>query len=444
MMLAVRSIDTGNPQGRIVNLESSAGRKRLNDQRLKVADIILTTTRGFVSKSIRTVTRSDISHAMVYVEQCSVIDATDEGVHSRNTQRLFLDSECPVHALRLREAMSDVQVHTVCAFVRGQIGTRYSSGEAIRTALGGALRSSREQFCSRLVAQAFASAGILLVENSDYCSPEEIKASPLLVEVADVTVPVASNEAETLEGLADVPQIMRDAINYVLEGARSKNRDIQNFDDIHRHLFEHPEDDRFMCRVLKKSGYLSVWQIEMEKSQWQYDLDLMRTAGGAGIDEYCWAVLENEKLGPNRYAVNREGYVLFARRSGLHFFRLLAELYEELLVLHRTRVDTARKWLECNGHIVATPNSVLRPHTPEWFAALEIWDPPTAAMSRIAVESVGSLDVCSVCGDEPASDFRLVLRQRPANGPDTLRLCDDCLKIRSQNGESFVRLPDEA
>ena len=424
--------------------ESGTGRKRLNERRLKVADIVLTTTRGLVSKSIRTVTRSDVSHAMVYVERCSVIDATSEGVHARNTQRLLLDSDCAVHALRLREALSDAQVHAVCTFVRGQIGTRYSSREAIRAALGGAFQSSRKQFCSRLVAQAFASAGVVLVENPDYCSPEDIKASPLLVEVPDATVPVTENEAAAWEGLADVPQIMRDAINFVLDGARSKDRNIQNFDDIHRHLAERPEDDRFMCRLVEDSGYLSVWRIEMEKSPWQYDLDLMSTARDADIEEYCWAVLPNEQAGPSRYDVNRGGYILFARELDLHFFRMMAELYEVLATLHRSRVETATKWLEFNRRIAAAPTPVLRPHTPEWFDALEIWDPPKAAMTRIAVERAGSLGVCSVCGDDRARDYRLEFRQRPPGGPDTLRLCDDCLKIRTQDGESFVRLPDNA
>jgi len=37
----------------------------------------------------------------------------------------------------------------------------------------------------------------------------------------------------------DVPQLMRDAINAVLGGARAKNPDIQTFDDLHHHLASH-------------------------------------------------------------------------------------------------------------------------------------------------------------------------------------------------------------
>jgi hypothetical protein len=52
--------------------------KRLNEAVLKVGDVVLTTATAAVSKAIRTATWSDISHAMIYVEDRSVIDATAE------------------------------------------------------------------------------------------------------------------------------------------------------------------------------------------------------------------------------------------------------------------------------------------------------------------------------------------------------------------------------
>ena len=71
--------------------EQSGTAKRLDDAVLYPGDIVLTTTTAAISKMIRVATRSDISHAMVYVENCSVIDATGEGVHARNTQRIFFE-----------------------------------------------------------------------------------------------------------------------------------------------------------------------------------------------------------------------------------------------------------------------------------------------------------------------------------------------------------------
>ena len=81
--------------------------KKLDEASLKVSDIILTTTTAAVSKAIRLATRSDISHAMVYVQDHSVIDATGEGVQARNTQRLFFEDDCFVYALRLRAGLTE-------------------------------------------------------------------------------------------------------------------------------------------------------------------------------------------------------------------------------------------------------------------------------------------------------------------------------------------------
>jgi hypothetical protein len=48
-------------------------------------------------------------------------------------------------------------------------------------------------------------------------------------------------------------------------------------------------------------------------------------------------------------------------------------------------------------------------------------------MTRKIIELTGRADVCSICGDDPASDYRLAEEHRPAGGADTLRLCDDCV-----------------
>jgi hypothetical protein len=59
-------------------------------------------------------------------------------------------------------------------------------------------------------------------------------------------------------------------------------------------------------------------------------------------------------------------------------------------------------------------------------------------MTRKIIELTGRTDVCSICGDDPASDYRLAEERRPAGGADTLRLCDDCVGIRREAGEPFM------
>jgi hypothetical protein len=104
------------------------------------------------------------------------------------------------------------------------------------------------------------------------------------------------------------------------------------------------------------------------------------------------------------------------------------------------RADVAAKWLDANGHLAGSAPSHLTPHTPEWFASLEQWDPPKAMMTRKIIELACRMDVCSICGDDPAKDYQLEESHRPPGGVDTLRLCDDCVGIRRAKGEPFVLL----
>lgn len=57
-----------------MNPSANSGLKRLNEVVLIPGGIILTTTTAAISKTIRIATRSDISHAMVYVEDRSAIE----------------------------------------------------------------------------------------------------------------------------------------------------------------------------------------------------------------------------------------------------------------------------------------------------------------------------------------------------------------------------------
>lgn len=392
--------------------------KKLNESALHICDIILTTTTDKSSKGIRKVTKSDISHALVYVESHSVVDATSDGVHSTNTQRLFWEDECAVHVLRMAQKLDDTQSRRIINYVRGRIGTRYSKVEAARTKLGGSKHPSRRQFCSRLVAQAYASAGLNLVADPDYCTPEQLKNSALLVGVQGAIRSVSNEEREARKGIHDTPQSMRDATNTLLEGARKKGAQIESINDIDLHLQTTPSDDAYFAELYKSSGYLTVWVAERAKNFWQYDPQAMLEAPipDEVKKQYCEYVLGDNEEGLVRYEVNLAGYTSLSEEFSLETFHLLKSLYEKLLELHLTCRQVAAQWLGRQGQkdISSRDEAVLlTPHTPEWFASLQAWNPQQAAHTRSILQLAGSDAVCSTCGDEPAKDYRLV-------GPGTL------------------------
>jgi hypothetical protein len=414
--------------------------KRLDHAALHPGDIVLTTGPQPVSKAIRAVTASDISHAMIYVESHSVIDATAEGVQSRNTQRLLFDDHCAIYGLRLNRDLTEGELKSVCVYVRSVVGTQYSIWEAARAPLGGRGASSRKQFCSRLVAQAYATAGINLVRDPNYCTPEDIRRSVLLHDLGQVTVPVDASEEARWRTIMDLPQIMRDATNAILSGARQKDPAVQNFNDLHRYLEAHPEDDDFVHSLYQESGYLDLWHIECEKNPWHYDLRLMRifAAVGGDVADYCRSTLEEDD-GNHRFVVNHAGYVVYAARTGLRTFVALKNLYEILASLHGQRLRVARKWFQANNLIAELPadkSCWLTPNSPEWLDALAVWNPLQAEMSRAVLGLAGQSAVCAICGDDPARDYRLI--DEPPAGVRTFRLCDDCARIRSEAGERLT------
>src|SRR3546814_102790 len=195
---------------------------------------------------------------MVYIEDRSVIDARPGGVRSANTQRLFFDADLPVYALRLRTPPSPAQLRTIEAELRSKIGARYSALEAVRAVLPGQRRASRKQFCSRLIAQAFAAAGIQLVARPNFCSPDKLEKSRLLAPLKNATVVAAPEEIAFFESRVDIPELMHEATNNLLDGARRFDPAIENLDDLNEHLVRHPEHDAALCRILKVSGYLEI------------------------------------------------------------------------------------------------------------------------------------------------------------------------------------------
>ncbi len=80
----------------------------------------------------------------------------------------------------------------------------------------------------------------------------------------------------------------------------------------------------------------------------------------------------------------------------------------------------------------------LKPHSPEWFRALEDFDPSKAAMTWSVIKKFG-FEVCSICGDVPAHDYQLIDGFMERNAVATIKLCDDCLQIKERiHKEKFI------
>ena len=406
--------------------------KVLINEKLEVGDIILTTSSSPISQAIRLATKGDISHAMLYVDACSVVDATLEGVQARNTQRILIDDDRAVHVLRLKKSLSTHDIIAVCDFVRARIGTQYSVKEAIRAGTGGSDTWSRKQFCSRLVAQAYSSVGTQLVRDRNYCSPNDILGSPLLQNVTDVTRPANEDDLRFAD-VTDKTQLMRDATNKLLKRARAKNQTIEDINDILSHLQAHPSDDNYFHNALVESGYLIVWQRDTDECFWRYDLAALEAMPATDkVKAYCLNILNDAGQTRRRCALNAAGQDQLFQKFPLKTFEALRDLEALLLDLLHARRNVAATWLSRHAPDVLEP-IIHVPHTPEWFREFELEEPIKTALTRTLLSVMGRDDVCGICGDDPAADYRRAGPILPGILTCTLRLCDDCVRLRKEH-----------
>ncbi|MBA4163101.1 MAG: hypothetical protein C0510_00490 [Erythrobacter sp.] len=415
--------------------------RRIDIDRLRPGDIILTANRTKEGNVVRVASKGVVSHAMICVQHGSIIDSTEEGVQAWNLQREFFREDEAVFAFRLRDPLAPVEMARIIDFARSEIGTRYSKAEAARSVLGGRKPRGSRQFCSRLVAQAYAAVGIQMVPDQDYCTPEDLRNSPLLVELADVTQPVSAEEIEAIAAYPSPLDLMRESHNAVLAAGRRLDPVVENFTDLVRLILDHPEWDATIAHALRGSGYLDVWRHERLAHPYRYDLPLMKSVSDpamvADLQAYCIETIREAYSGGVRFAVNLTQYQAMQRKSARDTLRILIAHYETLVHEHELRIETARSWL-----LSHYPDDVARymervvPHTPLWFSIVDRVEPRLGAIARLAIRHSESAEVCSSCGD-PASDYRLVNAAEAMPGIPSLRLCSDCVAIRRGFGEQL-------
>lgn len=419
--------------------------KRIKFQLLKPGDIILTASRSKVGKAIRISTRGTVSHAMICVQRGSIIDSTSDGVQSRNLQRELFEDDEEFFVFRMKEELPSHQTAKIVDFARSEIGTRYSKAEAARLVVGSSKPRSKREFCSRLVARAYRSAGVNLVSDHDYCSPEDLRNSPLLIELPDVSETVSADEIAWREMRVNPLEMTRDAQNFVLNAARRLDASIENFQDLDRLVREHPECDGLIARAYRDSGYLDLWRHELETHPWRYDQDAMlgmqNATNAEALRDYCIETISEAYSGGARFSVNLIYYQNAQKVAQRETLGLLIDLYKTLVKNDQNRREVARAWL-----LKHYPDDVkqhmerIEPHTELWFSIVDRVEPRLGVLARTAIETEQSKEICSSCGDEPATDYRIANSAEAMPGVPSLRLCDDCHSIRLNFDENLELL----
>jgi hypothetical protein len=285
---------------------------------------------------------------MLYVDNCSVIDATNGGVHSANTQRLFFEQHNAVFALRLEGGLTPSSSIKICNYVRERIGSEYTTWEAGRAWPGLGKKGTSKQFCSRLIAQAYAANGFDLVKNTNFCTPKKLLKSAKLIKVVDATVDVTDEEVQAWQTHPSGLDLMRQSTNHILDGTRKIDKSIQTLSDVDTLVLEHSEHDETIMQLYVESGFLHVWETDHKINPWHCDAKLMEDLGSRQPDDvrwYCESTLSEGSRTDNRYVTNANIYQYYQSMRPRQTIVMLIAFYQMLAERHANRLDVVENWL---------------------------------------------------------------------------------------------------
>ncbi|RYH00326.1 MAG: hypothetical protein EON58_00460 [Alphaproteobacteria bacterium] len=414
--------------------------KRLNRDSIRPGDILFSARPGAVGKTIRGLTRGEVSHAMICVQHSSFIDSTMEGVHARNVQRLFFEDDEIVFHFRLSEDVAPERLAAIIEYARSQIGARYSLPEAARSVMAVRKPRTRKQFCSRLVAQAYKSAGFELVPDADYCSPEMLRRSPLLLELPVQTEAVTAKELDWWNNNPDAVERTLGGYSRFFSLVRKFAPNVETQDDLLRLRIHNVEADPHVVEAFHQSGFLDLWRIDIHLHPWRYDLALMAQQRGNHLRPYCVSTIQEAYTGGLRFAQNLATLRRFHKDFPRPSLELEIKLYKTLAQNHQSRREVAYSWLLAHHpDDLARHMEQIAPHSSEWFRIVQVVDEDLANLSGYAIQQEGSSFVCSSCGELPARAYRIVNEADVNPGVPSLSLCEDCLEIR--RGLGYVLQP---
>lgn len=264
----------------------------LDRTKLKLGDIILTRSNEKNSSLICKITKSDFSHAILYVGESSYIHSDPYGVHSSNIQRLLIDE---LHYAKVVRVDDPVAIEKAITYARLQVGTSYSKISAANAfAKVFTKLDAKRQFCSRLVAKAFETAGIDLVANSDACLPQEIADSTFVREIKGCLYQARSEEIEFAHSYDPIKN-QTEITNSILKSVRKlMGNKIQSLADITSALIANPKYDNEVTDIYESSGYLTMWIYEQERNPWRYNVDLFKALPLSESEQHALATQELE------------------------------------------------------------------------------------------------------------------------------------------------------
>lgn len=293
----------------------------LNNFIILPGDIILTRDYSLVSKCIQFITRSKFSHALLCVKEGMVIEATKDGVYLKGIHEVIVNKKYDIKVLRYKN-LSEEQLFRIDEYARSKLSTTYSKKQAIYAGLKKKVicfsdDSFDAQFCSKLVAQSFQSANILLNEHRVNCTPADLESSNKL-NVVDNCLIEAVDSIENNSAYIELRQSLFNQIRTVTKS------NVQNFEDVALFLADNPKYDNDICEVINKSGYL----------------DLADSVTSCYVVKFCDELMLETDVG---YVVSNLSLQLKYKKDELDRYTYLHTLYNKFYVARQLEFFRIKK-----------------------------------------------------------------------------------------------------
>lgn len=308
---------------------------------LKKGDILFTRSK-FIGTGIAKITKGQFGHVMLYLGNM-IIHADTKGVWSKNPQRILMNEQSRLAVYRLKDPLTDESLKRVEHFARSRIGSIYSIPQALST-LQKPIRKTTDrylldrQFCSRLVAQCFSTADIQLVNYIDYCTPNEISESALLQELPHAIIPANAADIEFCKTPDYNLHIQAETykwLNKVRDLAKKHQlREINAQSDVALWVYDHPQFDAEICKYIRSTNYLSLYDSDKRKLPWRYNNHAMLEAlKNAQDPKHALAFEHQQHENIMKHLSNELKIANNNAKSGLEYCKLEEQLLIDRLVL---------------------------------------------------------------------------------------------------------------
>ena len=307
----------------------------LNWPELEMGDIILTRYNDDTSRLVRRLTKSDYSHAQLYMGWGCVLHSDGDGVTSENVQRVAVENLEDMVVLRVKYDY-DFDPFILDLFARSMVGMEYGLDEAKQLYTGktdiDGLMSNR-QICTKYVAMAYAAAGLDIVSNPTRCTPQDILMSDKLERIENVVRLATPAEQELLNDGNPILESHTQRMKKLLADVRVQTGlDIQTFRQLMKSC-ENPENDKLIIAVCENNPYFQLLEKYHELHPEEYDYDLFLEKHGEwakdAADQLLTTMTRNKSLYKDQYKTFDYLYKKTGRKTVLCFMKLYETLVDD-------------------------------------------------------------------------------------------------------------------